>query len=227
MAHIMADIMHTETVDILLRPPTHYFSLSLYPLLFFVQRQQICPPCHFGRPGARNHGFSSLRPIWTAIQAGQLCLWWVDDKSRCHCSPWTNCAYVQYVCVSAAAVIACKAALSFTWEHCTALYIPSSKLLQPFSDVPGVWCIVHVQLCQTETALAVTQRKRNLLGDDAAVLITSEDTGADILHHRMTLHFSIPENTQTVLKLYDNRYVVHSKPKSYSLPGIPFTMSRT
>lgn len=63
------DITHTETVGILLHPSIQFLSVSPCSLLFFIQRQQICPPCHSGGPGARNHGFSPLRPIWTAIQA--------------------------------------------------------------------------------------------------------------------------------------------------------------
>lgn len=44
MAHYKrSDIMHTETVDILLHPPTHYFSLSLYLLFFSSKGSKFVP----------------------------------------------------------------------------------------------------------------------------------------------------------------------------------------
>lgn len=96
------------------------------------------------------------------------------------------------MCMSAAAVLSCKAVLSFTWQRCIGLSIPSTELLQSLSDVPVVWCILHVQLCQTETALVVTQQKKKSTGGwcCSADHVKCRNRGQWI-KHRMTFLFNI------------------------------------
>lgn len=190
--------MHTETVDILLHPSIHYLSLSLYLLLFFLLHRKAAnmSPVPFWSTWSQEP-WIQFAPAHLDSYSGLTILSLVSGQYILVSPLILNQLQIHRIRVS---VRSCcyilQRLLSLTWEHCTVLYIPSTKPLKPLSDVPAVWCTVHVQLCQNETALEVTQRKRHLLGDDAAVQITSED-GAAKLHHRMTLHFSLQENTQT------------------------------
>lgn len=76
-------------------------------------------------------------------------------------SSWTNCTCSTiYIYVSATAVTSSKAVLSCTWEHCTVLWILSTKLLQPLSNVALVWCIVHVQLRLRQLLWWLSRKKK-------------------------------------------------------------------